>query len=108
MTLPEQNRIIRTVKIKHPKGYLSSNQYTVELTEVAEEDRALEYLMNRLRLMTPIPKQEFEQRTGLHRETLTEGMAKAKQRGLLTESAEYWQLTHKGHMFVNDLLTQFC
>lgn len=75
---------------------------------MAEEDRALEYLMNRLRLMTPIPKQEFELRTGQHRDTLTEGMEKAKQRGLLTESTEHWQLTSKGHMFVNDLLTQFC
>lgn len=108
VTLPEENRIIRTVKIKHPKGYLSASNYTFESIDVAEEDRALEYLMNRLRLMTPIPKQEFELRTGQHRDTLTEGMEKAKQRGLLTESAEHWQLTSKGHMFVNDLLTQFC
>ncbi|WAL77721.1 radical SAM family heme chaperone HemW [Shewanella sp. DAU305] len=108
VTLPEENRIIRTVKIKHPKGYLSASNYTFESIDVAEEDRALEYLMNRLRLMTPIPKQEFELRTGQHRDTLTEGMEKAKQRGLLTESTEHWQLTSKGHMFVNDLLTQFC
>ncbi|MGR6503146.1 radical SAM family heme chaperone HemW [Shewanella sp. Koi 1] len=108
VTLPEENRIIRTVKIKHPKGYLAADNYHFERTEVAEEDRALEYLMNRLRLMTPIPKQEFEDRTGLHRDTLKEGMEKAKQRGLLTESAGHWQLTSKGHMFVNDLLTQFC
>ena len=108
VTLPEENRIIRTVKIKHPKGYLVASNYTFEQTEVAQEDRALEYLMNRLRLMTPIPKQEFEDRTGLHRDTLKDGMEKAKQRGLLTESAEHWQLTSKGHMFVNDLLTQFC
>ena len=108
VTLPEENRIIRTVKIKHPKGYLAASNYTFEQTEVAQEDRALEYLMNRLRLMTPIPKQEFEDRTGLHRDTLKDGMEKAKQRGLLTESAEHWQLTSKGHMFVNDLLTQFC
>lgn len=108
ITLPKENRIIRTVKIKHPKGYLAADNYNFEQTEVAEEDRALEYLMNRLRLMTPIPKQEFEARTGLHRDTLKDGMEKAKQRGLLTESAEHWQLTSKGHMFVNDLLTQFC
>lgn len=108
LTLPEENRIIRTVKIKHPKGYLSASTYLAEQMDVAEEDRPLEYLMNRLRLMTPIPKQEFEQRTGLHRNTLSDGMEKAKQRGLLTESTEHWQLTSKGHMFVNDLLTQFC
>ncbi|MCH1931544.1 radical SAM family heme chaperone HemW [Shewanella sp. A25] len=108
ITLPEENRILRTVKIKHPKGYLAATDYTFEQSEVEPEDRALEYLMNRLRLMTPIPKQEFEQRTGLHRDTLTEGMEKGKQRGLVTETDEHWQLTSKGHMFVNDLLTQFC
>ncbi|MGL5359049.1 MAG: radical SAM family heme chaperone HemW, partial [Shewanella sp.] len=108
ITLPAQNRIIRTVKIKHPKGYLSSNTYLDEQTEVAIEDRALEYLMNRLRLISPIPKAEFERRTGLHRSVLTSGMEKGKQRGLLTESAEHWQLTPKGQMFVNDLLSQFC
>ncbi|MGL4447667.1 radical SAM family heme chaperone HemW [Shewanella sp.] len=108
ITLPTQNRIIRTVKIKHPKGYLSSNTYLAEQTEVEIEERAVEYLMNRLRLMTPIPKQEFERRTGLPRNVLTEGMEQAKHRGLLTESAEHWQLTPKGHMFVNEILTQFC
>ncbi|MCE9685240.1 radical SAM family heme chaperone HemW [Shewanella sp. AS16] len=108
ITLPGQERILRTVKIKHPKGYLAADDYCFETTEVAEADRALEYLMNRLRLMAPIPKLEFEQRTGQSRDTLSEGMEKGRLRGLLTETQDFWQLTPKGHMFVNDLLSQFC
>ncbi|QQX81535.1 radical SAM family heme chaperone HemW [Shewanella sp. KX20019] len=102
-----ENQILRTVKIKHPKGYLAANDYTSDVTIVAEEDRPLEYLMNRLRLMTPIPKLEFEQRTGLDRTVLTAGVELACGKGLMTQSSEHWQLTPKGHMFVNDLLSQF-
>ncbi|MGS0824673.1 radical SAM family heme chaperone HemW [Shewanella sp. 0m-8] len=101
------SKIIRTVKIKHPKGYLTADNYTYETTEVAQEDRALEYLMNRLRLMSPIPKVQFEQRTGLSRDTISDGIKQACAKGLMTESDEHWQLTSKGHLFVNELLSQF-
>ena len=107
ITQPETDSIIRTVKIKHPKGYLAASDYTSETTEVITEDRALEYLMNRLRLMTPIPKAEFEARTGQSAAVVKEGMVKSINRGLLTETDTHWQLTSKGHMFVNDLLSQF-
>ncbi|UJF23117.1 radical SAM family heme chaperone HemW [Shewanella sp. OMA3-2] len=107
ITQPDTDSITRTVKIKHPKGYLAARDYTSETTEVITEDRALEYLMNRLRLMTPIPKAEFEARTGQSAEVVKEGMVKSINRGLLTETDTHWQLTSKGHMFVNDLLSQF-
>ncbi|WP_394146784.1 radical SAM family heme chaperone HemW [Shewanella atlantica] len=108
VTLPASDTIIRTVKIKHPKGYLAADDYTFDLTQIPEDERALEYLMNRFRLISPIPKCEFEQRTGLSRTVLEEGIAKAKAKSLLTESEEYWELTPKGQMFVNELLSQFC
>ncbi len=108
VTLLGSNKIIRTVKIKHPKGYLAAEDYTFEVTEVLEEERALEYLMNRFRLISPIPKSEFEQRTGLSRTVIKEGIAKAKAKSLLTENEEYWELTSKGQLFVNELLSQFC
>ncbi|MGI2259779.1 radical SAM family heme chaperone HemW [Shewanella sp. GXUN23E] len=108
VTLPESDRIVRTVKIKHPKGYLDAEQYTFDTAEVEREDRALEYLMNRLRLMSPIPKAEFEARTGVAAEEVAEGMARGAERGLVTVSDTHWTLTDKGHFFVNDLLSQFC
>ncbi|MGB0894769.1 MAG: radical SAM family heme chaperone HemW [Parashewanella sp.] len=108
ITLPDQNQIIRTEKIKHPKGYLSTDDFTSAKTQVKKDDRALEYLMNRFRLISPIPKTEFEQRTGLDHSSIAEGIEKAKQKLLLTESENHWQLTNKGQMFVNELLAQFC
>ncbi|MBO2670051.1 radical SAM family heme chaperone HemW [Shewanella algae] len=108
LTLPEQDRIVRTVKIKHPKGYLATEDYLFEESYVLPEDRALEYLMNRLRLMSPIPWSEFEARTGVAANTLDKGMQQATERGLVEITPGYWKLTNKGHMFVNDLLSQFC
>lgn len=108
ITLEAEQRIWRTVKIKHPKGYLSAVDHLFDKSEVLNEDRPLEYLMNRLRLMSPIPKLEFEQRTGLHRSVLDKGMLLGEQKGLVTTGDEHWQLTPKGNMFVNELLAQFC
>lgn len=107
LTLATENRIVRTVKIKHPKGYLGASDFMFECSEVAEEDRPLEYLMNRLRLMSPIPKSEFEARTGISADTIAGGMQSAAERGLIEISDSHWTLTPKGHMFVNDLLSQF-
>ncbi len=108
ITMADEQRIYRTVKIKHPKGYLGADDYLFDKSEVLAEDRALEYLMNRLRLMSPIPKREFESRTGLSAEVLDEGMARGAAKGLVIIQGEHWQLTAKGQMFVNELLGLFC
>ncbi|MBL4817236.1 MAG: radical SAM family heme chaperone HemW [Shewanella sp.] len=108
VTLLQQNQILRTVKIKHPKGYLAADEYTFDTIEVTEDERPLEYLMNRFRLMSAIPKAEFEQRTGLSHRVIAQGIEKAKNKTLLIENETHWELTAKGKMFVNELLSQFC
>ncbi|AQS37503.1 putative oxygen-independent coproporphyrinogen III oxidase [Shewanella psychrophila] len=108
VTLLKQKQILRTVKIKHPKGYLAADEYTFDTIEVTEDERSLEYLMNRFRLMSAIPKTEFEQRTGLSHRVLDQGIENAKSKALLTENETHWELTPKGKMFVNELLSQFC
>lgn len=108
ITLAAERRIIRTVKIKHPRGYLAAIDFTDNSFDVETDDVPLEYLMNRLRLMSPIPMVEFEQRTGLSRDCIQDGMEKGRQRGLVIISEDHWELTDKGHFFVNDLLSQFC
>lgn len=107
ITLPEQDQIIRTVKIKHPKGYLSTITYNSSTEVIPYEDRAVEYLMNRFRLIAPIPKSEFQQRTGLQIESIRAGINRGIELKLLTETATHLNLTDKGQMFVNELLAQF-
>ena len=57
--------IIRTQKIKHPKGYLQSLTKTADVKAIAHDDLAIEYFMNHARLYEPMPKQAFETFTGL-------------------------------------------
>lgn len=108
ITLPHSNQILRTVKIKHPKGYLAANEFIDEKIEVYAEDRPLEFLMNRLRLMSPISKYEFEQRTGLNSLVIEQGMRQAEDKKLICMDDKYWNLTEKGQLFINELLSIFC
>lgn len=107
ITLLPQQQLFRTVKVKHPKGYLAGN-YLYEINDIATDDLPLEYLMNRLRLMVPIPKAEFESRTGLAASLLDEGMQRGIDKGLVIAHPDSWELTEKGHFFVNELLGEFC
>ncbi len=111
ITNAEKNIIYRTVKVKHPKGYLDqSREYLDHLQQVAHTDRPFEYMMNRLRLFSPFTLTEFEQRTGVKQQLILPKLQQAQQKGLLTsydEKQEIWQVTSNGHRFLNDLLAIF-
>ncbi len=111
ITNAEKNIIYRTVKVKHPKGYLDqSREYLDHLQQVAHADRPFEYMMNRLRLFSPFTLTEFEQRTGVKQQLILPKLQQAQQKGLLTshdDKQEIWQVTSNGHRFLNDLLAIF-
>lgn len=101
-------RIIRTTKVKHPRGYLNLlKPYRDSETEVAQEDRPFEFFINRLRLIEPCPKQEFTERTGLDLAVIQPTIDEALAQGYLTENETQWQVTEKGRLFLNDLLELF-
>ena len=107
-TLPLQNKIIRTSKIKHPKGYLDkSRPFLDESHTVAKEELAFEYMINRLRLFEPIPFYEFEAYTGLSLDTIKEPVRQAVNKKLLIKNKTSWQVTTLGHRYLNELLTLF-
>ncbi len=104
------NRIIRTAKVKHPKGYmdLTRNKLFQE-TQVDSDDLGFEYFMNRFRLLEPCPKDELLQRTGLSAESkeIQSRLAVALQKGLLSESETHWQVSELGKRYLNELLSLF-
>ncbi|WP_413112970.1 radical SAM family heme chaperone HemW [Thaumasiovibrio sp. DFM-14] len=101
-------RIERSVKVKHPRGYLDTNKaYLVEQWEVEAQDRPFEFFMNRFRLIEPCPKSEFSATTGLALTHIHQPIEQAKQQGLLTEDDHSWHLTEKGLLFFNDLIALF-
>ncbi len=108
ITLPSRNSILRTVKIKHPKGYMDlSRGYLDEKQQVAAEDCPFEFFMNRFRLLEPCPINDFGAFTGLPLSTITEPIEDALAKALLTQHATSWQVTPKGARYLNDLLTLF-
>ncbi|KIE21171.1 coproporphyrinogen III oxidase [Vibrio sinaloensis] len=105
-------RIVRTTKIKHPKGYLAAydnmvKPYLNSEEEVAVDDRPFEFFMNRFRLLEACPKQDFLDTTGLGFEAIQATMNWAIEMGYIDESDTHWQITEKGKLFLNDLLEAF-
>ncbi|WP_421206106.1 radical SAM family heme chaperone HemW [Aeromonas sp. 601027] len=101
-------RILRTAKVKHPKGYLDkSRSYLDELWQVTADDLPLEYFMNRFRLFEPAPKAEFEAYTGLPLERVETVLAIAQSKELIEDLGDSWQLTSLGHRYLNVLLELF-
>lgn len=108
ISLPVQDKIIRTNKVKHPKGYLdSSRPYLYQCDSVAKEDLIFEYMMNRLRLMEPIPLKEFEAYTGLSTSVLNPMLKKAQSKQLMQLDKDSCLVTPLGHRYLNELLTIF-
>lgn len=102
------NDIIRTVKVKHPKGYMDlTRPYLDKQHSVPAEDRPFEFFMNRLRLKEAFSMSEFELLTGLSTHTIVKPINKAIDKGLMTQKNGQWQTTPLGIRYLNSLLTLF-
>ena len=102
-------RILRTVKVKHPKGYMDlTRPYMDKIIEVESDDLAFEFFMNRFRIMEPCPKVEFAKNTGKElSSTELQHLYKAQSMKLITSNAQEWQLTDTGKRYLNSLLDLF-
>ncbi|MUK26355.1 radical SAM family heme chaperone HemW [Aliivibrio fischeri] len=101
-------RIVRTTKIKHPRGFLElTKPYLIDEQEVMDHDRPFEFFMNRFRLLEACPKQDFIDKTGLGFETIQETIDWAKEKKYLDETETHWQITEHGKLFLNDMLEAF-
>lgn len=101
--------VTRTVKVKHPRGYMEmARPYLDKRNPVEADEMAFEFFMNRFRLVEPCPKQDFTDFTGT---TLTDeqlaSLVHAEQQGLLISDAKHWQVTDKGRRYLNTLLQAF-
>jgi len=105
LTQPD-GTILRTVKTKHPRGYMQGRymdkQYQVEAIELP-----FEFFMNRFRLLEPAPRDEFAIYTGLDESTIRPQLDEAIAKEYLLETQQHWQITEKGKLFLNSLLELF-
>jgi len=108
ITLPENGQIVRTVKVKHPKGYMDlTKTYLDSVTVVPVDELAFEYFMNRFRLLEPWCVTEFTAFTGLPAATVEPTLVKAMQLGLVKRPDQHYQITSHGVRYLNDLLQMF-
>jgi putative oxygen-independent coproporphyrinogen III oxidase len=105
-------KIMRTIKVKHPKGYLDdSRDFLDQLSEVDESERPFEFMMNQLRLHSAFSIEQFQTSTGLNINSVLPLLKKAQQRKLMVcevrDNEEYWLVTQTGQRYLNDLLEIF-
>ncbi len=101
--------IIRTEKIKHPRGYMDLQQdYLYRSNQVNDEDVPFEYFMNRLRLFAPFTLEDYEVHTlqPLPQQT-RHVIERALASGFLIQSNRQITLTSQGQRYLNTLLTEF-
>lgn len=104
----ETQKIYRTVKVKHPKGYLDTSRVALDhLIEVDTTELTFEFMMNQLRLHKAFTLEHFEASTGLDKAQILPTLNKAKDKQLLTESNNGWQVSLLGQRYLNDLLEMF-
>ncbi|KTS31564.1 radical SAM family heme chaperone HemW [Pantoea dispersa] len=105
LTQPD-GRIVRTVKTRHPRGFMKGN-YLDKQHDVPDEDKPFEFFMNRFRLLEAAPRADFERYTGLDEAVIRPQIDAAIAAGYVQEQPEHWQITEKGKLFLNSLLELF-
>ena len=112
LTLPAENRIIRTRKVKQPNHYLSTlNGRDAEIKEIPIQERSMEFLMNTLRLKEGFNQSQFESRTGLAFEEITKRVESQIEKGLMqiveVDDEINISATSNGYRFLNSVLEGF-
>ncbi|AFP85219.1 radical SAM family heme chaperone HemW [secondary endosymbiont of Ctenarytaina eucalypti] len=105
LTRPD-GTVVRTLKTRHPRGYMQSN-YLAKHYLITPSELPFEYFMNRFRLLEAAPRVEFTILTGLSESTIRPALDQALAAGYISESDSHWQVTDKGKRFLNSLLELF-
>ena len=108
ITLPEQQQIIRSTKTRQPDNYLSRELATLaQQKPILNEDLAMEFMMNGLRLREGVPTHYFTARTGLPDSAIEQQVKKLQSQGLLEVDSQQFRATPLGYQFLNSLLQGF-
>jgi putative oxygen-independent coproporphyrinogen III oxidase len=101
------NRIIRTIKERHPQSYMQSAfspaKAILEERQIDGHELPFEFMLNALRLIEGVPSTDFLDRTGIDLSAIQKDLQVAIQKGLLTDSLTQIQATPLGLQFLNDL-----
>ncbi|MDG2176731.1 MAG: radical SAM family heme chaperone HemW [Gammaproteobacteria bacterium] len=105
ITLPEENLILRTQKVRQPDNYLQQENPVAEVAKVQTSELPLEFMMNVLRLSKGCDQVLFGERTGLALQSIEPVLASLRDKNLLRN--DRLQATSKGFLFLDTVLTEF-
>jgi oxygen-independent coproporphyrinogen-3 oxidase len=104
------NRIVRTAKVKLPRGYLdraARGDAFGAAADVVARDLPFEFMMNALRLAEGVAATTFGARTGLADDAIAAPVREARARGWLVEDADRIAATPLGQRYLNDVIGLF-
>ncbi len=108
------DRIVRTVKHKHPKAYLdgaASGSFMQQESPVAAKELPFEFMLNALRLQQGFDLAWFTERTGQPLVLVQSKINALQAKGLLemfSQANQTWlRPTALGHRFLNDVVDAF-
>ena len=112
LTLVNEQKIFRTRKVRQPDQYVTRiENRDAEIKEVSTEERALEFLMNALRLKAGFSQELFEKRTGIAFSDISQKVQTQIDKGLMykniTDRGVVYTTTKKGYRFLNSVLEEF-
>ncbi|QJC34945.1 radical SAM family heme chaperone HemW [Enterobacteriaceae endosymbiont of Donacia piscatrix] len=100
------HKIIRIIKNNNIKQYINGN-FIFSINTLLYQDKIFEFFLNRFRLYKKIYKKEFVKLTGIKIINITYLINKALKLNYLKEDNNFWYITNKGHLYLNDLLEIF-
>ncbi len=107
ISVERPNKIIRTMKPKHPEHYLHSFHQPNLTHSISSKELPVEFLMNHLRLKDGFTLQQYVQTTGLMSETLEPSLTACVNDGLLTYTQLAYFCSKKGWNFLDNILERF-
>lgn len=99
-------RILRRSKSRGPQEYRRGNYLSTEIA-VPRHERALEFMLNALRLNEGVAAELFHARTGLPCAEIAAPLAIARARGLMEPGPTRLAASELGRRFLNELLILF-
>lgn len=104
----KQGNSWRMAQVKNPRDYLeAAKRRTMSKTPINEKDLIFEFMLNALRLTNGVSANLFEQRTGLHLQSIEPLLNQARERGLLSSDVKRICPTEHGKQYLNDLMQMF-
>ncbi len=100
-----QGQIIRTVKPRSPKLYLS--EFPINERIVQEDEKAFELMLNTLRLMDGFPRHLIGSRGLINEHNIAPILQRLTDKGLLVVSTDKVYPTELGKRFINDMVEAF-